>query len=82
MVDKGSQDWCLRFGSSHAPVFRGAVELSFASVAGVYYQIEFSTVLVGWDREGYSVKGTSELQGLISNRIAFAPSTELTPATP
>lgn len=41
-----------------APGIRGAVELTFASMSGTFYQVEFSENLVNWDREGYSVKGT------------------------
>lgn len=46
---------------------RGAVELQFSSQADVYYQIEFSTDLVQWDPEGYSVKGTGGFMSVLAS---------------
>jgi len=40
------------------PGIRGAVELTFESEIGIYYQLEISDDLSDWENEGYSVKGT------------------------
>ncbi len=51
------------------PGIRGAVELTFASVADIYYQIDFSADMLGWDPETYSIKGTGgEMRVLVSTR--------------
>lgn len=47
--------------------FRGAVELTFSSAQGVYYQVDFSTDLVNWDPEGYSVKGTGGVMKVLAS---------------
>jgi hypothetical protein len=47
--------------------FRGAVELTFSSTQGVYYQVDFSTDLVNWDPEGYSVKGTGGMMKILAS---------------
>ncbi len=47
--------------------FRGAVELTFSSNQGVYYQVDFSTDLVNWDPEGYSVKGTGGVLKILAS---------------
>jgi len=49
------------------PGIRGAVELTFSSTVGIYYQVEFSTNLSTWDREGYSVKGTGGRMSILAS---------------
>ena len=40
------------------PGIRGAVELTFPSEVGKFYQVQISADMATWDNEGYSVKGT------------------------
>lgn len=51
------------------PGIRGAVELTFASTVGTYYQIEISPDATSWDNEGYSMKGTGgQMTAKVSTR--------------
>lgn len=50
----------------HAGI-RGAVELTFESEVGKYYQIEVSRDLVEWDVEGYAVKGTGGQMAVLAS---------------
>ena len=49
------------------PGIKGAVELTFQSEVGYYYQLEISTDLVEWDNEGYSIKGTGGVLTILAS---------------
>ncbi len=53
---------------------RGAVELTFQSVIGTFYQVEISQDLTNWDNEGFAIKGTGgEITTQVSTRN-YSPS--------
>jgi len=51
--------------------FRGAVELTFQSNTGTYYQIQISPDLGSWDNEGYSVKGTGGQMAVLASTRGY-----------